>query len=352
MPSTLLPVAARLLALLAAVAMVVGAVAVRARLDDDEERSTTTLRLVCSTELAAVCDALSDDAGSDVRATVEPAADTAARLTALGQGEQPALDGWLVAGPWPAIVDDARERDARVALLEEGQVLARSPVVLAVWPDRADVLGRHCGGGTVGWKCLGDNVGAQWSSLPGGDVRWGSVKPGLPPVSTATGLAVLGAATVAWFGDRPVASSTDLQEGAYQDWLARLLRAVPATPPATIDTVLRRGPATFDAVGTVEAEAAPVLARTARDPKPTLLYPEPVATADVVLGTTDGRAAGLLRELVAGPTGRRALAAAGWRVPGEPPAPGIDPTVELPADSGLPSPGVLEALRRQAERIG
>jgi hypothetical protein len=344
-------VAARILALLAAVAMVAGAVAVRGAMDDDEERTTTALRLVCSTELAAVCDALAADGRSDVRATVEAAADTAARLTAVGQGEDAGLDGWLVAGPWPAIVDEAREREAKDTLLDDGAVLARSPLVLAVWPDRDTVLKRHCEGGTVGWKCLGENAGEQWSSIAGGDARWGPVKPGLPPVSTATGLAVLGAATTAWFGDRPVASSADLEEGAYQDWLDRLLRAVPRNTAATVETALQRGPAAFDAVGTIEAEAGPLLARTARPVKPRLLYPEPVATADVVLGTTGGRAAELLRELVSGAAGRRALAAAGWRVDGETLAPGLDPTRRLPDGSGLPSAGVLEALRRRAGTI-
>lgn len=343
--------AARILALLAAVAMVVGAVAVRGAMDDDEERATTALRLVCSTELAAVCDALAADGRTDVRATVEAAAETAERLTALGQGEHAGLDGWLVAGPWPAIVDEARDRDAKDALLDDGPVLARSPVVLAVWPDRAEVLERHCEGGTVGWRCLGENAGKPWSSLPDGDARWGPVKPGLPPVSTATGLAVLGAATVAWFGDQPVASSTDLRDGPYQDWLDRLLRAAPGNTPATVETVLQRGPAAFDAVGTVEAEAGPLLSRSPRSPKPALLYPEPVATADVVLGTTGGRAAQLLRELVAGPAGKRALSASGWRVPGETLAPGLDPSRALPPASGLPSPGVLEALRQQAARV-
>jgi hypothetical protein len=342
-------VAPRLLALLAAVAMVVGAVVVRGAMDDDEERTTTTLRLVCSTELAAVCDALAADGGSDVRATVEAAADTASRLNAVGPGDDSGLDGWLVAGPWPAIVDEARQREAADPLLDDGPVLARSPVVLAVRPDRADVLQRHCEGGTVGWKCLGQAAGEPWVSLTTGRPEWGLVKPGLPSVSTAAGLAVLAAATTGFFG-APVASSTDLDDGPYQDWLRQLLDAVPGRPSSALQTLLQR-PSAFDAVGALEAEAAPALARTATNPKPALLYPDPVATADVVLGTTGGRAAELLREVVAGPVGKRALATTGWRVAGEPLAPGIDPTRSLPDGSGLPSAGVLEALRRRAGPI-
>ena len=59
-----------------------------------------------------------------------------------------------------------------------------------------------------------------------------------------------------------------------------------------------------------------------------------MATAELVLAPVAGRdRAGTLAELVRGPVGRRALMQAGWRVPGS------------PGPSGLPSPGLLAALR-------
>jgi hypothetical protein len=79
-----------------------------------------------------------------------------------------------------------------------------------------------------------------------------------------------------------------------------------------------------------------------------LLYPEPMATVDVVaVAVTDGDdgAAGELVELLEGADGAAALAAAGWRVEGGSPAAGIDPGVVLPPDDGLPGAGVLAALR-------
>jgi hypothetical protein len=339
--------AARLLALLAAVAMVVGAVAVRNRIDDKEERQETTLRLVCATELRAVCDDLAADDDHSVVATVEPAATTAGRLTALEPGRRAGLDGWLVPYPWPEIMSEARERAGSDALLVPGPVLARSPVVLAVWPDRAAALAARCEGGAPGWKCLGEAAGQRWDAI-GGDPAWGPVKPGHLPPSTATGLSVLGAATAAWFG-RTDLSSADLDDDAFRGWLSRLERAVPASPAPTVETMLVRGPATFDAVGTLEAEAGPVLARSARPSKPDLLYPAPVATADVVLATPAGRAADLLAELVEGSAGRRSLARAGWRVEGQPRADGIPAEPALPPSKGLPPPGLLSALRRAAE---
>lgn len=339
--------AARLLALLAAVAMVVGAVAVRNRIDDKEERQETTLRLVCATELRAVCDDLAADDDYTVVATVEPAATTAGRLIGLEPGRAPGLDGWLVTYPWPEVVADARERAGSEALVAPGQVLARSPVVLAMWPDRAEALGARCEGGVPGWKCLGEAAGQRWDAI-GGNPAWGPVKPGHAPPSSASGLTVLGAATAAWFG-RTDLSSADLDDDAFRGWLSRLERSVPRTPAATVESMLVRGPSAFDAVGTLEADAGPVVARSARATKPNLLYPAPVATADVVLATPAGRAADLLAELVEGPAGRRSLAAAGWRVSGQPRAQGVPDTPALPAGKGLPPPGLLSALRQAAE---
>jgi hypothetical protein len=83
--------------------------------------------------------------------------------------------------------------------------------------------------------------------------------------------------------------------------------------------------ATYDVSGTSEAEAGPALAAAAPDRRKqlTLLYPEPVVTADVVVAAVaaspnrDG-ADGLAdsSELAA------ALARTGWRVPGKPADPG------------------------------
>ncbi|MGH9176927.1 MAG: hypothetical protein ACRD0N_00015 [Acidimicrobiales bacterium] len=339
--------AARLLALLAAVAMVVGAVAVRNRIDDKEERQEATLRLVCATELRAVCDDLAADDDHTVVATVEPAATTAGRLSALGPGRRAGLDGWLVPYPWPEVMSEARERAGSDTLLAPGPVLARSPVVLAMWPDRAEVLAARCEGGAPEWKCLGEAAGQRWEAI-GGNPAWGPVKPGHLPPSTATGLTVLGAAAAAWFG-RADLSSADLDDDGFRGWLARLERAVPATPAPTLENMLVRGPSTFDAVGALEAEAGPVLARSARAAKPDLLYPAPVATADVVLASPPGRLADLLAELVGGAVGRRSLAQAGWRVEGQPRVQGVPATPALPPGNGLPSPGLLSALRTAAE---
>lgn len=337
--------AARLLALLAAVAMVAGALVVRGRLDKDEEAAATTLRLVCATELEPVCDAVAEKDGR-VRVDVEAAADTAERLTDLGPGQAADFDGWLVTAPWPAIVDEARQRQAQAAVLHAGRVLARSPVVLAVRSDRKAALDTACGG-MVGWRCLGEKAGAKWSDV-GGEDGWGSVKPGHAPVSGAAGLTVVGAATRAWFGGRADLSSADLDEAAFRSWLTRLERSIPRSDASPFATMLAR-PSAFDAVGALEQEAVPLLA-SAREPKPVLLYPEPVATADVVLATRPGRPGRLLAGVVSGPVGRTALVSGGWRVGGAPPG-GAAAVPVTPADN-LPEPGLLDALRARVGQVG
>lgn len=335
--------AARVLAVVAAVAMVAGALAVRARLDESGERSGTTLRLVCATELAAVCEALEDDPGIRVEARVEAATTTADRLIGLAPGVQPPLDGWLTTVPWPAIVAQGRARAAREAFLVPGDVLARSPVVLAVRADRNPVLTAQCGG-EPGWKCVGDVAGKAWTELPGGKAEWGRVKPGHPPSPTVAGLTVVGGAAVGYFGTADL-SLTELEDGGFQSWLRRIEDASPELAVSPLLTMLQR-PSAFDVVGALEAEAGPAMT-TARTPKPVLLYPSPVATADVVLATTGDRPAELLAEAVSGSTGVAALVDGGWRVEGRKPAAGIRATVQLPATSNLPEPGVLEALNRQ-----
>lgn len=338
---------ARLLAFVAAIAMVVGAVAIRDRMDDNEERAATVVRIVCATELAAACEAIAEDEETGrLEVTVEPAAETAQRLSSGPEAATAArqIDGWLVTAPWPTIVVDARERNGLEPLVSAGPVLARSPVVLAVWPERGAVLARHCKVPEVTWRCLGDNAGRRWEEL-GGQTTWGPVKPGHPEVSSATGLAVVGAATAGYFGRTDV-SRMDLEnDDAYRSWLTRLERSIPVSS-SPLEDMLLRGPAAFDAVGAIEAEAGPLLARSERPEKPQLTYPAPVATADVVLGTIPGRRAALITEVVAGSIGAKALAASGWRVQGQRRARGVPAAPEIPRTSGLPDPGVLEALRQ------
>ncbi|MGI9032193.1 MAG: substrate-binding domain-containing protein [Acidimicrobiales bacterium] len=342
----------RVLAVLAAAAMVAGSVALRSRLDRNKAEGAQTLRLTCATELASPCQALANG-DHRVRLTVEGAGTTADRLAAADADI--GLDGWLVAAPWPKLVDQQRRARALAPLFEANpRVLARSPLVLAVWKDRAAALAPRCGG-TVGWKCLGEAAGTPggWKVV-GGRTEWGDVKVGhAPPASDGIAMLVLGQAAGAWFG-RTDLSTIDLEDDGFQRWFTGLERAVPDTGASALATMLVTGPAVLDAAATTEAEAGPALATSARRAGIDLLYPSPMATADVVLATgTDGRAQAdrALAGLAAGSRGAKALAVAGWRVEGQPRAAGVPDRPALPSASGLPSPGLLDALRSRWHQV-
>jgi hypothetical protein len=285
----------RLLALVAAVAMVVVAVQVRARLDDRATRGRP--RVVCATELAVVCDAIDGDA--DVR--VEPAGVTADRL--VSAGDRIDLDGWIAPGPWADVVYASRERALKPGSLVAGDPVARARLAIAVWPDRV-----HACGGEVGWACL-----VQATTVP-------AFKLGLPDARRdGLGLVVLGSLARSLSPDNPL--DDDAFRGALDALAGAAVRPVPR-----LATVLAGGPAFADALVTAEA-GADTGGRMA------LAYPAPVVTVDVVPAAVPGergrRAADLLRD------GRvaEALRAAGWD------------TSPSPSPSGLPDIGVLEALR-------
>ncbi len=323
--------------------MVVGSLAVRSRLDESAGNGGggggDSLRLVCSTELFQVCEALNED----LTVSVEPAGVTADRLSKAPDGPA-SLDGWLVPSPWPEIVRGARQRSGLTPMLDAaGPPLARSPLVLAVWPDRAAVLRQRCPGGQVTWRCWGDLAGQ------------GQIKPGHADVNEAVGLAAVGAATAGFSANRPDLARADLEDNDdYRSWLARLERAVSTFRPtggSALQDMLLKGPVQFDAVATTEAEAAPLVAGSARTDKPVVIYPSPVTTVDVVLATVPGNRAKRLNAAVRGDDGLDALARSGWRVPRRRPANGIPSQPELPAAGGLPDAGILEFLRTLSKEV-
>jgi hypothetical protein len=320
-------VPARLLALVLAVGMVVGALVLRNRWDDDGTGGGGggALKLVCTPELEEVCNRIADR--TDVEVTIEDAGVTAARLVEKGAAE---LDGWMTPGPWPQVVDEARRAAGRPALFRSvPKVLARTRVGLVVWNDRAAALRGRCQG-EVAWRCLGEVAGQPWAGV-GGRAEWGSVKPAIAdPVRSAAGLAALGAAAKGFFAPAPFAL-IDLQENdGFRGWLAALVNA---NRSVDLSTVLAQGPSAADAIAAVEALDAPVIGASAHASQVRLIYPAPVTTVEVVLGGLGARAdqAGNLASQA-----QAALVAAGWSrgpVPGSP----------------LPIPGLLEALRQAWE---
>lgn len=331
----------RVLALLVAVGLVVGAVQVRTRLfgpGTADPVAGADVRLVCLRELADVC---TDLAPGDRPPQIEDAATTVARFTQ----RDPGVDVWLTISPWPEMAANARARAQLPELTAAtGDVLARSPVLLAARRDRSAVLEADCPDGEITWRCVGDHADDPWQDL-GGQSGWGRVKVGLDqPAERAQGLLTLAQITADWF-DGGQLTSQSLGSPEYFAWLSDLGAAVdPAGGQSPLERMLLTGGADYEFTGALESVAVPLL-RSApqRAEGLTLRRLAPEVTADVVAvgyGDVDAAAVDELGARLAAP-----LRDAGWRVEGGP-APSEAGGAALPASDGLSSAAVLEVLRQ------
>jgi hypothetical protein len=157
-------VAKRIAAVLAAVAMIAGAVWWRGR-DGAGASSEGTLPasspVVCALEVMAACDTLRSEGATVL---VEPAGATADRLV-TDDGATPVV--WVTIEPWPAVVEARRRAADRLARLSVSNVVAGLDVALF-----GDL--QTCGA-TPTWTCV--------AGLPGLGID--------DPVTTGTGPAVL-----------------------------------------------------------------------------------------------------------------------------------------------------------------
>ena len=337
-----------LLALVVAVGMVVGALYVRGTFDGGGGgplARNEPLEVVCAAELQRACEAIAGD-GIVVRS--EEAGMTAGTLADAAGADE---DVWLTLAPWPEIVAERRQRGGLEPLAAAAPIpLARSPLVLVVWQDRAAVLAQQCRT-DFSWRCIGRVAGGTWADA-GGDVSWGPVKPGhADPATSATGLLVLGQAVTDFLGTADF-SARDLDEDAFLAWFSDLERSVPnfgTAQNSPLQQMLQFGPGRFDIVGTTEAEAGPLLQRSAARAQRLIMRPAtPLVVADVVLAPLRQESEERVGEVVE--RAGEALAAAGWHVEGQPAAAGIGAT-PLPEESGSPPAGVLDALRGRWEEI-
>lgn len=316
----------RVAALLAAVAMVAGAWAVRDLLVEDDggggASTPTTVRLLCATDLADLC---GESGGPGVSVDVEDPGATADRLAKLPEGEDPGFDAWLVDGPWAAMVADDRSfaKAPGEVLAEPSQVLGRSPAVIVVQSARRDALATACGG-TVTWTCVGEQAGA--------------FQVGLTPPSRGDGLIPMAEAIGSYFNETNY-SATDFEDPAFRKWFDQLIRrstsgTVQLGSRSAVEAAVGQ-PGTFNVVGALEAESERLV--RGNDSWDTI-YPEPMSTADVQLVPRAGLDAEALLDQLGREGMVKRLESQGWRA-----ANGQgDPPIEGP---GLPSAGTLNALR-------
>jgi hypothetical protein len=316
--------------LLAAVAMIVGAVVIRSRIEGDDTQTVTSkpaasgpLTIACVTELADACQAIQKDHPT-VTIRVEDAATTAQALAKGGDG----IDGWLTLEPWPDIANDL----VTDRIFETATPIASSPFVIAMVKEREVVLAPACPGDVVGWKCLGDKVGHPWTEITGGVPSWGNITVGNPPLTSATGLLLFGNAVTGYFGRTDIA--TNDFDDAFNAWRSRMKTTFMETDPFT--AFVTQLPAKFAAVGVTAAEEQTNIGTKAD--KVTVINPMPQATAVVTLAPVgSGDRAHQVGQLATGASLLEGLKAQGWAVG------------SIPPETGLPDAGVLLALSGLSE---
>jgi hypothetical protein len=316
--------AKRLLAILAAAAMVAGAWFVRTKVIDkkttvaaggDTTQPTSApasdRRVVCVAELDEVCRL----SGSIY--TVEPVSTTLATLTS-----EPNPDiVWITTSPLPEMADAARVRASLPPLpVDQRKTLASTTVVMAAPTERVAVLKAACP--DLSWKCIGDKTNRPWKEI-GGQAGWQDVTfRHRDPLTSAGGLSVFGAALAGRTGRTDIGTG-DLAASDVRSWTNQLENAnkQPTSDPLTSIVVGTR----FDVVGALATEVTSV-GRVAT------LEPTPVARVGATIMVTSGKLpTDLAANLLA------ALGKNGW-----------SPTV---APSGLPDAVGMEAVQRLWQEV-
>ncbi len=298
----------RLLAFVVAIAMVGGAFAIRSSRDDADGdtggRSTGEIAggIYCAAELGPVCAAVPG-------AVVEPTTVTADRIAKARSAADAEVRAWVTAGPWADIVDAARV--GKPQLFDASRPLASTTLVSITRkgaPPAGCVL-------PATWKCIGD-AAQQPSFRLAGD-----------PPSDIGHLFIRAAALGGFLAttDYPI---NDLDEVAgAATWLDNVdgsLDRAPSFGAGSLGAYLATRGATAQAFLTTDA----AVKASGNLPDFDVAAPTPPTTIGAFVAVATGARAELDEARI-----REALTAAGWKA------------AAPPADDGLPSPGVLVALR-------
>ncbi|MEX0767086.1 MAG: hypothetical protein WD029_01265 [Microthrixaceae bacterium] len=330
----------RFAAVLLAVGMIFGSLALRNSVETAEESADSSasgsggdsaqnadgrFRLLCASDLEEICTKLGDQNESLI-VSFETAGTTADRLTELNKSEDPGFEAWLTVGPWEKIVQDNRSfaNDSDQVLAEPSKVLASSETVIMSLTSAQPDVEQACGG-PITWKCLGEN-----QTLP---------KPqsiGIPSPNTGLGLAVLADATNSYFGNSEY-SSVDFESEGFPAWFEQLTQKSRTLQQSSVpllgQAVAKQG--AFTTVGAVSAQVQSL-------PNSTKKYTQVSAPAEALVPSVQAQ----VRLVPAvGQTAKGALdqvdskllinllAEAKWNT---------DPVEK---ESNLPSAGVLQLLR-------
>lgn len=299
----------RLGAIVLAAVLIAGAILLNASIHDDDDAGGASggpsgeIRVVCATEFAAVCRSLEED--GDATTTVEAPGDTADALVA---DPEPTFDLWITSEPWPEIAAIRAELGGTPPPgLGTGPRLAASPLGAVTTAGRQAAF-EACGD-VIDGRCLLTTT----RSL------------GLRKRSETASLLAFGAMLTGWPDlDDPGTTDIDSNDAFLTAFLnAKSSSKVDRQP---IPTILTRP--LFDVA--VDLDATGQFDAAADTSRHALLTLSPVlAIAVAVPADTDaGRAA--LEQLGADRL-TDLVAAQGW-------------STDLPDDSGLPDPAVLDYL--------
>ncbi|MCB1026173.1 MAG: hypothetical protein KDB24_00225 [Microthrixaceae bacterium] len=209
---------ARILALVAAVGLVAGAVVLRGALgqDDDGDGDTPAGVIWCDPLLAEACNAAAEGAEVEL---IEPG-EAFTRLSDPGaESAAPPPSTWVTVGDWPAILATATSSaNGEVATFGDPTPLASTPLVLAGNAANLERLTAECA--EVTWGCLADVAGTGADEL-GGDPRLGEFRLGHVVPPSSTGLFTLDA-LVATIPDGGAPSRTDVESQAFAGLLDRI----------------------------------------------------------------------------------------------------------------------------------
>lgn len=251
---------ARILALVAAVGLIAGAVVLRGAVDGDDISSGDDPRGViwCDPLLADACTNAADNAGAAWAKVevIEPGDAYEALASTKPEDAPPAL--WVTAGNWPAVLA-AGNANAEISTFGEATPVASTPVVLAAKGANLALVDAACGA-DVSWSCLAEAAGRQATDLGGsaplGEFRLGHV---VPPSSL--GLATLAALVRTVAADVDAPNLGDIDSQGYRGLLDRIDRGElgVATGPAASKFLTQPGEASVflgpEAPLVVKAEA-------------------------------------------------------------------------------------------------
>lgn len=332
----------RVAALLVAVGLVLGGLALGSRSDDGGTLvadgttpvpGTDELVLLCPTDLTDVCEAVGAAAG--LATSTQLAAATSAGLV---DGQAP--DGvWLAPTVWFDTTDDGRSRAGGAALERSASPLAATPLRMVVWQERAAVLAAACdlSVDALDWSCVGEQAGREWSSLPGGSARWGRVRAGHAPPSTGIGL--LDTATVAASRAGVLFTLAELQDRSFGTWFRALEGSV--TQPLGgrhLAAMFLAGPPAADVAVATQVELDDLPDRDSSFGALTVVDARPAPRLELGLAHPDADVLAAVVRALGTPDVGAALELLGWDRPG---------SFTDPVASG----GALTALRSEWETV-